>query len=311
VPDDFYATTNRRTQVHMRGAWRDVADMRMDGVIVERDGALACRLIREVRAGERIVCTSRGVRIFPLFQEQESEEFGFMASDVSSERSVDVAISRVAEELARQKRDGGRVIVVAGPVVIHTGGGPALASLVSGGYIAGLLAGNALAVHDIESSLFGTSLGIALDTGKAVFEGHRNHIRAINAVFAHGSIQAAVAAGTLKSGVMRECIRAGVPFVLAGSLRDDGPLPETEVSMLEAQRQYAELLQGATMVIMLSTMLHSIATGNMIPAWARTICVDINPAVVTKLSDRGSGQTIVIVTDVGLFLRSLSEKLQR
>jgi lysine-ketoglutarate reductase/saccharopine dehydrogenase-like protein (TIGR00300 family) len=311
VPDDFYATTNRRTQVFLGGAWKEVAGMRMDGVIVEREGGLRCSLIREVRKGEPVVCTSRSVRIFPLFAEQESEEFGFMASDVSSERSVDVAISRVAQELARQKRDGGRVIVVAGPVVIHTGGGPALASLVRGGYISGLLAGNALAVHDVESSLFGTSLGIALDTGKAVFEGHRNHIRAINAVFAHGSIKAAVEAGAVKSGVMRECIRAGVPFVLAGSLRDDGPLPETEMNMLEAQRQYATLLEGATMVIMLSTMLHSIATGNMIPAWARTICVDINPAVVTKLSDRGSGQTIGIVTDVGLFLRSLSEKLQR
>jgi lysine-ketoglutarate reductase/saccharopine dehydrogenase-like protein (TIGR00300 family) len=311
VPDDFYATTNRRTQVHQGGAWSDVVDMRMDGVIVEREGALACRLIREVRAGERIVCTSRGVRIFPLFQEQESEEFGFMASDVSSERSVDVAITRVAEGLARQKRDGGRVVVVAGPVVIHTGGGPALASLVRGGYVSGLLAGNALAVHDMESALFGTSLGIALDTGKPVFEGHRNHIRAINAVFARGSIKAAVENGDIRQGIMYECVRGNVPFVLAGSLRDDGPLPETEMNMLAAQRAYAALVKGAGMVIMLSSMLHSIATGNMIPAWAKTICVDINPAVVTKLSDRGSGQTIGIVTDVGLFLRSLAEKIQR
>ena len=311
VPDDFYATTNRRTQVHLRGAWRDVADMRMDGVIVERDGGLACRLIREVKAGEKIVCTSRAVRIFPLFQEQESEEFGFMASDVSSERSVDVAISRVAEELVRQKRGGGRVVVVAGPVVIHTGGGPALASLVRGGYVSGLLAGNALAVHDVDSALFGTSLGIALDTGKPVYEGHRNHIRAINAVFAGGSLAAAVESGVLSKGIMYECIRGKVPFVLAGSLRDDGPLPETEMNMLAAQRAYAALAKGADMVIMLSTMLHSIATGNMIPAWAKTICVDINPAVVTKLSDRGSGQTIGIVTDVGLFLRSLAEKIQR
>ena len=311
VPGDFYATTNRRTQVFLRGTWRDVADMRMDGVIAEREAGLSCALIREVKAGERIVCTSRSVRIFPLFQEQENEEFGFMASDVSSERSVDVAISRVAEELARQKKNGGRVIVVAGPVVIHTGGGPALATLIRDGYVSGLLAGNALAVHDLESALFGTSLGIALDTGRPVFEGHRNHIRAINTVFAHGSLQAAVDAGVVKTGVMRECIRAGVPFVLAGSLRDDGPLPETEMDMLAAQRAYAALVKDATMVIMLSTMLHSIATGNMIPAWARTICVDINPAVVTKLSDRGSGQTIGIVTDVGLFLRSLADKLQR
>jgi lysine-ketoglutarate reductase/saccharopine dehydrogenase-like protein (TIGR00300 family) len=331
VPDDFYATTNRRTQVYRGGAWADVADMRMDGVIVETPAGLACRLIREVKAGEKTVCTNRSVRVFPLFSEQENEEFGFMASDVSSERSVDVAISRVAEalreirgvrrtrrtgtpvprRLARQKRDRGRVIVVAGPVVIHTGGGAALASLVRGGYVSGLLAGNALAVHDLESALFGTSLGIALETGKPVFEGHRNHIRAINTVFAHGSIKAAVDAGAVKSGVMFECVKGKVPYLLAGSLRDDGPLPETEMNMLAAQKAYAALVKGADMVVMLSSMLHSIATGNMIPAWAKTICVDINPAVVTKLSDRGSGQTIGIVTDVGLFLRSLAEKLQR
>jgi lysine-ketoglutarate reductase/saccharopine dehydrogenase-like protein (TIGR00300 family) len=311
VPPDFYATTNRRTQVFRGGVWRDVTDMRMDAVIVDRGGGLACRLIRDVRAGDKVVCTNRSVRIFPLFQEQDSEEFGFMASDVSSERSVDVATSLVAEELDRQKRLGGRVVVVAGPVVIHTGGGPSLASLVRGGHVAGLLAGNALAVHDVESSLYGTSLGIDLTTGKPVFEGHRNHIRAINTIFAHGSIEAAVGAGAVKSGVMYECVKARVPFVLAGSLRDDGPLPDTVMDMLAAQRAYMSLVKDATVVIMLSSMLHSIATGNMIPAWTKTICVDINPAVVTKLSDRGSGQTIGIVTDVGLFLRSLADKLQR
>jgi len=311
VPDDFYATTNRRTQVYRGGAWCDVADMRMDGVIAEARQGLACKLIRDVKAGEKIVCTNRSVRVFPLFSEQENEEFGFMASDVSSERSVDVAISRVAEALTRQKRDHGRVIVVAGPVVIHTGGGAALASLVRGGYVSGLLAGNALAVHDLESALFGTSLGIALETGKPVFEGHRNHIRAINMVFGYGSIEAAVEAGAVKKGVMYECVKGSVPYLLAGSLRDDGPLPETEMNMLTAQKAYAALVKGADMVVMLSSMLHSIATVNMIPAWAKTICVDINPAVVTKLSDRGSGQTIGIVTDVGLFLRSLAEKLQR
>lgn len=311
VPDDFYATTNRRTQVFLRGAWQDVAEMRMDGVIVAGRRELACRLIRDVKAGDMIVCTGRSVRVFPLFRDQDSEEFGFMSSDVSSERSVDVAVTRVAEELARQKRDGGKVIVVAGPVVIHTGGGPALASLVGGGYVTGLLAGNALAVHDIESALFGTSLGIALSTGKPVHEGHRNHIRAINTVFRCGSIRAAVESGAVTQGVMCACVKAGIPYVLAGSLRDDGPLPETEMDMLRAQKAYMAMAREASLVIMLSTMLHSIATGNMIPAWVKTICVDINPAVVTKLSDRGSGQTIGIVTDVGLFLRSLAEKLQR
>jgi len=309
VPDDFYATTNRRTQVFTRGAWRDVADMRMDGVIAAAGSELGCKLIREVKSGEQIVCTNRSVRIFPLSREQEGEEFGFMASDVSSERSVEVAIARVAEQMKRQKREGGKTVVVAGPVVIHTGGGPALASLIRGGWVGGLLAGNALAVHDIESALFGTSLGIALETGHPMYEGHRNHIRAINEIFRCGSIRAAVESGVIRTGVMRECVTAGVPYVLAGSLRDDGPLPETEMDMLAAQRNYRDIVRDAAMVIMLSTMLHSIATGNMIPASARTICVDINPAVVTKLSDRGSGQTIGIVTDVGLFLRSLADRL--
>jgi lysine-ketoglutarate reductase/saccharopine dehydrogenase-like protein (TIGR00300 family) len=311
VPDDFYATTNRRTQVFLRGAWQDVAETRMDGVIVERAGRLVCSLIRGVQAGEPVVCTGRSVRIFPLFREQEHEEFGFMASDVSSERSMDVAISRIAEELTRQKAAGGTVVVVAGPVVIHTGGGPALAALIRGGHVKGLLAGNALAVHDVESALFGTSLGIDLATGSPVFEGHRNHIRAINAVFRSGSLREAVRDGTVGSGVMYEAVKAGIPWVLAGSLRDDGPLPETVTDMIEAQAAYRDAVKGCDVVIMLSSMLHSIATGNMLPARVKTICVDINPAVVTKLSDRGSGQAIGVVTDVGLFLRSLAEKLQR
>ena len=311
VPDDFYATTNRRTQVHLDGTWRDVADMRMDGVVVERGEQLSCRLIRDVKAGDGVVCTSRSVRVFPLFREQGAEEFGFMSSDVSSERSVDVAISRVAEELERQKAAGGRVLVVAGPVVIHTGGDGALAWLIRRGYVSGLLAGNALAVHDVENALFGTSLGISLADGHPVFEGHRNHLRAINTIFSHGSIEAAVIAGAVQTGIMYECVKAGVPYVLAGSLRDDGPLPETEMDMLAAQAAYSGMVRDADAVIMLSSMLHSIATGNMIPAACRTICVDINPAVVTKLSDRGSGQTIGIITDVGLFLRALVEKLKR
>jgi lysine-ketoglutarate reductase/saccharopine dehydrogenase-like protein (TIGR00300 family) len=310
VPENFYATTNRRTQVFLRGAWRDVADMRMDGVIVAEGNSLRCTLIRDVKAGEEVVCTGRSVRIFPLFRGQD-EEFGFMASDVSSERSISVAVSRVAEELRRQKRASGRIVVVAGPVVIHTGGGPSLAALIREGYVSRLLAGNALAVHDIESALYGTSLGINLETGAPAHEGHRNHIRAINAVFRAGSIKAAVEKCVLTRGIMYETIKADMPFVLAGSLRDDGPLPETEMDMIRAQRAYMEATRGATMAMMLSTMLHSIATGNMIPAWVKTICVDINPAVVTKLSDRGSGQTIGIVTDVGLFLRSLAELLLR
>jgi lysine-ketoglutarate reductase/saccharopine dehydrogenase-like protein (TIGR00300 family) len=310
VPEGFYATTNRRTEVFLDGAWRDVADMRMDGVIVVDRARPRCRIMREVRAGELVVCSNRAVRVHPLYHDAGGEEFGFMASDVSSERSVGVAVARVAGELRRQRAAGGKVVVVAGPVVVHTGGGPALAELVRGGWVHALLAGNALAVHDIEWALFGTSLGITLETGAPAREGHRNHLRAINAVLRHGSIAAAVEAGVVERGIMYECTRAGVPYVLAGSLRDDGPLPETEMDMIEAQRRYAEAIRGAAVVIMLSTMLHSIATGNMLAAGVRTICVDINPAVVTKLADRGTGQAIGVVTDVGLFLRTLAETLR-
>jgi lysine-ketoglutarate reductase/saccharopine dehydrogenase-like protein (TIGR00300 family) len=215
----------------------------------------------------------------------------------------------IAAEMKKQKAAGGKLVVVSGPVVIHTGGAPYLAELIKKGYINGLLGGNATAVHDIECAFFGTSLGVDLKTGKPVDEGHRNHMRAINRINYHGSIRKAVENNDLKTGVMYEVIKSGIPFALAGSLRDDGPLPDTISDMIEAQAAYSEIIKGASMVIMLSSMLHSIATGNMLPAWVKTICVDINPAVVTKLADRGSGQAVGIVTDVGLFLRALAQKL--
>lgn len=309
VPDDFYSTTNYKTKVFVKGKWRDVNNQRMDGLIVLKDDELFCKKLRDIKKGDLILCSSDSVRIFPPFRERSTDEFGFMLNDVSSERSVDVSVSMIANEMNKQKKNNGKIVVVAGPVVIHTGGAPALASLIKNGYIHGLLGGNATAVHDIECSFFGTSLGINLKTGKPVDEGHRNHMRAINRINYHGSIKKAVENNDLKSGIMYEVIKSGIPFALAGSLRDDGPLPETITDMIEAQAAYADIIKDANMVIMLSSMLHSIATGNMLPAWVKTICVDINPAVVTKLADRGSGQAIGIVTDVGLFLRALANKL--
>ncbi|MCD6120789.1 MAG: TIGR00300 family protein [Spirochaetales bacterium] len=309
VPEDFYSTTNHKTLVFLNGTWHEVQKQRMDGVIVAYDGAMMCKKLRDVKKGEKIVCTSQSVRLIPPFRDRESGEFGFMVNDVSSERSVDVAVEKIAEEFRRVRKGGGKIIAVAGPVVIHTGGGMALASMIREGYINGLLTGNALAVHDIESVFFGTSLGVDLKTGRPTYEGHRNHMRAINRIFFHGSIKKAIDAGILNSGVMYEVIKKNIPFVLAGSLRDDGPLPETITNNVEAQEQYQKVIQDASIVIMLSTMLHSIATGNMLPSWVKTICVDINPAVVTKLADRGSAQTIGIVTDVGLFMRLLAQKL--
>ncbi|TFG63363.1 MAG: TIGR00300 family protein [Spirochaetales bacterium] len=311
APEDFYSTTNHKTEVFHQGAWRPVAGQRMDAVIVIDGGKGArCSKLRDVRPGDLVVCSSESVRVFPPERDRiENDLFGFMANSVSSERSVNVAVAALAEELIRQRKSGGKVVAVVGPVVVHTGGADALGTLVREGYIHGLLSGNALAVHDLEYQFYGTSLGIDLKTGKSMSEGHKNHMKAINRICGHGSIKTAMESGDLTQGIMFETIRKGIPYCLAGSIRDDGPLPETETDMIKAQEAYAAVLEGATLVLMLASMLHSIGTGNMLPSWVRTVCIDINPAVVTKLSDRGSSQATGIVSDVGLFLRALAQKL--
>jgi len=217
---------------------------------------------------------------------------------------------RQLSQMIRQTRDaGGKIAVVCGPVVVHTGGVEGLCKLIRNGYVHSFLGGNAVAVHDIEYALYKTSLGVHLETGMPAHEGHRNHMRAINMINQHGSIAKAVEANALQSGIMYELIKNGIPYALAGSIRDDGPLPDTISDMIPAQARYAELLKDAEMVMILGTMLHGIGAGNMIPSWVRTICVDINPAVVTKLSDRGSAQTVGIITDVGAFLHLLKDQI--
>lgn len=234
-----------------------------------------------------------------------------MGSSVSSERRVELVVEQVAWELRRVRDRGGKTVVVPGPVVVHTGAGPHLASLIRAGYVQGLLGGNAIAVHDLEQNLYGTSLGVDLQRGNAVKGGHRHHLKTINLIRKHGSIAAAVEAEEVTAGIFYECVHQGVPFALAGSIRDDGPLPDTQMDLIEAQKDYAELVRGADTILMLSTMLHSIGVGNMTPAGVKLICVDINPAVVTKLADRGSLESIGIVTDVGLFLSLLVQQLHR
>src|SRR5262245_15810424 len=311
VPDDFYSTTNHRTQVRVGGQWVDVDKQRMDAVIVVEGQRAACRKLRDVKVGEQIVCGHSGIRVTPEFKERDRLGFAFMSNDVSSERRVEGSVARIAQMMREVKHGGGRIAVVAGPVVVHTGGVEHFSELIRGGYVDVVLAGNALAVHDIEFALSGTSLGIDLVEGAPVEQGHRNHMAAINSINRAGSIRAAVEAGVLKSGVMFECVKRGVEFVLAGSIRDDGPLPETVMDLIEAQEKYtAALSQNVELVLMLSSMLHSIGVGNMLPSWVRVVCVDINPAVVTKLSDRGSQQTVGVVTDVGLFLHRLAEALR-
>jgi arginine dihydrolase len=309
APEDFYSTTNHRTFVRRGGQWLAVERQRMDAVIVIADGRPICRKLRDVRAGDQIVCGVGGVKIVPEFRERDRLGFAFMTNEISSERRVEVGVARIAAMMKEVKRTGGRIAVVAGPVVVHTGGGTYFRELIKRGYVDVLLAGNALAVHDAEQALYGTSLGVDLETGKAIEGGHRHHMRAINTIARAGGLRTAVAAGVLRSGILYECIQHGVEYVLAGSVRDDGPLPDTIMNLTEAQDRYAAALDHVGLVLVLSTMLHGIGVGNMLPAWVRLVCVDINPAVVTKLADRGSSQTVGIVTDVGLFLRQLASAL--
>jgi lysine-ketoglutarate reductase/saccharopine dehydrogenase-like protein (TIGR00300 family) len=310
VPDDFYSTTNHRTHVRLRGKWVEVAKQRMDAVIVVDGTKAECRKLRDVKEGDTVVCGHEGIRVMPEFRERDRLGFAFMSNETSSERRVESSVGRIAAMMRDVHNGGGRIAVVAGPVVVHTGGVEHFCELIRHGYVDVVLAGNALAVHDIEFALSGTSLGIDLLVGAPVEQGHRNHMAAINTINRAGDIRSAVESGVLKSGIMYECVTHGVEYVLAGSIRDDGPLPDTLMDLVEAQEQYATALNNVQLVLMLSSMLHSIGVGNMLPSWVRVVCVDINPAVVTKLSDRGSQQTVGVVTDVGLFLHRLAEALR-
>lgn len=309
APEDFYSTTNQRTHVRIDGRWVEAERQRMDAVIVIEGQRAVCRKLREIRADDRVVCGLDGIRVIPEFRARDRLGFAFMSNEVSSERRVEVAVARIAEMMREIKAGGGRIAFVAGPVVVHTGGISYFCDLIRLGFVDALLAGNALAVHDIEAALFGTSLGVDLETGIAVEGGHRHHMRAINTIARAGGIATAISQGILRSGVMYECARCGVPCLLAGSIRDDGPLPETVMDLIEAQDRYAALVADVEMLVVLSSMLHGIGVGNMLPAWVRMVCVDINPAVITKLADRGSSQTIGIVTDVGFFLHQLAVRL--
>jgi len=309
APEDFYSTTNHRTYVRHGKQWIEVENQRMDAMVVVRQGRAVCRRLRDLRQGDRIVVGLRGIRVIPESKERDRLAFAFMSNGISSERQVETAVRQTAALVRHAIEEKQKVVVVAGPVVVHTGGAPGLATLIRNGCVQALLAGNALGVHDVEAALFGTSLGVRLSDGRQEEHGHRNHMRAINAMYHAGSVRAAVEGGCLRSGILYECVQAGIPFVLAGSLRDDGPLPDTITDMNYAQDAYAEQLKGAGLVLCLGSMLHSIATGNMLPSWVKIVCVDINPAVATKVSDRGTGQAVGVVADVGLFLDLLAKAM--
>ncbi|MDK2790944.1 MAG: hypothetical protein PWP15_1453 [Methanothermococcus sp.] len=319
LPDGFYSTTNHPTYIKYNGNWIEVENPKMDAVIVvyPEENRAETKVIRKIKKGDLIVVGHKGIRVIPPEKPREKGElFEFMNSEVSSEKPKEAIIRKIAKQMYQireeyRKTGKGGIAIVGGPAIIHTGGGPALAKLIKMGYVQALLAGNALATHDIESALYGTSLGVNIESAKPVSGGHKHHLYAINTIMKAGSIKDAVEKGILNKGIMYECVKNNVPYVLAGSIRDDGPLPDVITDVVEAQDKMRAAILDKKMVMMLSTLLHSIATGNLMPSYIKTVCVDILPATVTKLMDRGTSQAIGVVTDVGVFLVLLVEELER
>jgi lysine-ketoglutarate reductase/saccharopine dehydrogenase-like protein (TIGR00300 family) len=314
-PDGFYSTTNLETKVRVDGRWLEVGNPEMDcGLVVERDeSGKATRVytlpMSEVRAGMEVVCGASGIRVSIPAPDESAQAFGFMESEVSSEKPQAVLVRQVADGMREARSIGKKVLWVGGPGVVHTGAAPAMVAMVDAGFVDVLFAGNALATHDIEAALYGTSLGVDLAHGRGVEHGHEHHIRALNTIRREGSIREAVDSGVLTGGIMHALVTHDKEFVLVGSVRDDGPLPDVHTDVLEGQRAMRAKLQDVGFCLMVATMLHSVATGNILPASVPLVCVDINPATVTKLADRGSSQARGIVTDVGLFLEQLAVEL--
>ena len=312
MPDNFYSTTNNRTQIFYKNKWIQVQNMMMDKCIVVRGTKAYCVPVRDVKKGDKIIVGETGIKITPPERPREGVNvFEFMGSNSSSERPTQHIAKRVAEDIINTKKQGGKIVIVGGPAIVHTGAADSIAELIRRGFIDGVLAGNALAVHDIEYATLGTSLGMNVHDGTLAVRGHRNHMDTINAVFKSGSISNMVKSKKLKKGIMYECVKKKIPFVLAGSIRDDGPLPDVITDVAEAQRKYKEVLKDAKMVMMVCTMLHSIATGNMLPADVKVIVVDISQPTVTKLMDRGTWQALGIVSDVGAFLPLVSNEIKK
>ena len=312
MPDNFYSTTNNDTWVFHKNKWIHVENQMMDKCIILKEDRAFCVPIRDVKKNDMVVVDEIGVKVEPPQRPRDKANiFAFMGSSSSSERPTQHIAKKVAHDIIETKKNGGKIILVGGPAIVHTGAANAVAELIRGGYIHGVLAGNALAVHDIEYATLGTSLGMYVHDATLARKGHRNHMDTINAVFKAGSIPKMVKSGNLKKGIFYECVKKKIPFVLAGSIRDDGPLPDVITDVAQAQREYKRILKDASMVIMISTMLHSIATGNMLPANVKVIVVDINQPTVTKLMDRGTWQALGIVTDVGAFLPLVSQELKK
>ncbi|MEM3383717.1 MAG: TIGR00300 family protein [Nitrososphaerales archaeon] len=314
LPDDFYSTTSHPTYILINGKWIEVLDQMMDKVIVvdKELNSARCKFINEVKRGDLIVVGEEGIKVKPPERPREGAViFEFMTSKASSEKPSASLVRQIAKDMYEIKDKGGKIAVVAGPAIVHTGAAPSFAKMIKLGYVDALLSGNALAVHDVEYALFGTSLGMSIENGLTSLKGYRNHLAAINEIMKVGSLYEAVKKGVLKKGIMYECIMNNVPFALAGSIRDDGPLPDVITDVIEAQKRYKELLKDVKLVIMLASTLHSIAVGNLLPSTMKVVCVDINPAVTIKLMDRGTAQAAGIVSDVGAFLPLLVNELEK
>jgi lysine-ketoglutarate reductase/saccharopine dehydrogenase-like protein (TIGR00300 family) len=309
LPDEFYSTTNYETAVRIDGKWHEALDQKMDSALVIREGEPRCVKQGLVKKGEPVALRGAGIRVRPPERSRDYSVFGFMSNDISAEVNKGIAIRGTAHEMRKTREAGEKIVVVAGPAIVHSGGDAALARLVKAGWVDVILTGNAFAVHDLEKSILKTSLGVCQMSGRAVDGGSRNHLYAINAVNRAGGIKAAVESGLVTSGVMYEAVKKGMTYVLAGSIRDDGPLKDVYTDTLAAQRAYLDALKGAGMCLMLATALHSIAVGNLLPARVRTVAVDITEALPTKLGNRGTMQAIGLVTDVGYFLERLESEL--
>ncbi len=327
VPAGFYSTTNHPTEIRYEGKWIEVERIEMDCAVVIEDDASPERdenpgnvdhgkpraytkVLNAIEEGDLVVTGEMGIRVHPPERPRSSGgAFGFMQGGVSSERPATAQIGNVANAIAETKDRDGDVMVVAGPAVIHSGARNDLARLIDEGYVDAVSAGNGFAVHDLERDLYGTSLGMDVETLEHPRKGHKHHIYTISEIIRSGGIGEAVEEGKIGSGIMYECITNDVPFVLAGSIRDDGPLPDTITDSIAAQNAIREQAHEADLVLMLATLLHSVAVGNCLPSTTRVVCVDINPATVTQLQDRGSAQTVGMVTDIGTFVPLLAENL--
>ncbi|MCC7553510.1 MAG: TIGR00300 family protein [Methanobacteriaceae archaeon] len=314
APEGFYSTSNHITHILNKGDWLVVENIEMDCMVVvdEKQRKAYCKPIADIKKGDLIVVGHDGIKVTPPQRSRgKKSTFEFMNSEVSSEKPLMSIVDKIATEIKEIKEKGGKIAIVGGPAIVHTGSADILASLIKEGFIDVLFAGNALATHDIEAAIFGTSLGVDIESGEIVSHGHTHHMRSINKINNSGSIKDSVKDGTLTKGIMYECIKNDIPYVLAGSIRDDGPLPDVITDVVKSQKLMRKYAQEVDMVIMIATMLHSIAVGNLLPSKVKSICVDINPATVTKLADRGSAQVLSIVTDIGAFLPVLYESLNK